>query len=247
MATLREKLRSAFSRGTLKVRSVAPSGEVAWKRVLGVHRSEIGPEPVRRLSTSKGSSVMTAGHRVFLTSATKVEAERVGMEALGLGCTSEVISNVEIESRRFMYDLTAEDWHNFSLHHSGLVVSNSPDRNYHFRPPAHEETVDQYSRVFGYIWENDEIIEYLERSKDMISLAPPLTPFNDLDSMCTQYPAWKTLLLTGGLFWALQALRINWIADEFSLAGESKVTVKTSDGEEVVLTLEELYAICKDD
>lgn len=216
MATLREKLRSAFSRGTLKVQSVSPSGEVTWKRVLGVHRSEIGPEPVRCLTTSKGSSVMTAGHRVFLTAAIKVEAERVGTEALGLGGSAAVVSNVEVESRHFMYDLTAEDWHNFSLRRSGLVVSNSPDRNYHFRPPTHEETIRQYSRVFGFVWEDDELVEYLESSKDMISLAPPLTPFGDLDSMCSQYPAWKTLLITGGMFWALQALRINWIQEEFS-------------------------------
>lgn len=97
-----------------------------------------------------------------------------------------------------------------------LLRDNDPDRNYHFRPPTHEETIRQYSRVFGFVWEDDELVEYLESSKDMISLAPPLTPFGDLDSMCSQYPAWKTLLITGGMFWALQALRINWIQEEFS-------------------------------
>ena len=97
-----------------------------------------------------------------------------------------------------------------------LLRDNDPDRNYHFRPPTHEETIRQYSRVFGFVWEDDELVEYLESSKDMISLAPPLTPFGDLDSMCSQYPAWKTLLLTGAMFWALQALRINWISEEFS-------------------------------
>jgi hypothetical protein len=104
-----------------------------------------------------------------------------------------------------------------------LLRDNNPDRNYHFRPPTHEETIRQFSRVFGYIWENEELIEYLERSKDMISLSPPLTPFGSLDSMCGQYPAWKTLLLTGAMYWALQALRINWIADEFdySIGGVS--------------------------
>jgi len=97
-----------------------------------------------------------------------------------------------------------------------LVRDQDPDRNYHFRPPTHEETIRQYSRVFGFVWEDDELVEYLESSKDMIALAPPLTPFGDLDSMCSQYSAWKTLLITGGMFWALQALRINWIQEEFS-------------------------------
>ena len=33
-----------------------------------------------------------------------------------------------------------------------LLRDNNPDKNYKFRPPAHEQTIDQFSRVFGYIW-----------------------------------------------------------------------------------------------
>ena len=104
-----------------------------------------------------------------------------------------------------------------------LLRDNNPDRNYHFRPPAHEETVRQFNRVFGYIWEDNELAEYLETSLGMISLYPPFTPFQNIDTLCNQYPAWKTLLLTGGMVYALQALQINWIADEFdySIGGVS--------------------------
>lgn len=104
-----------------------------------------------------------------------------------------------------------------------LLRDNNPDRNYHFRPPSHEETVQQFSRVFGYIWEDVELQEYLMRSMDMISTAPPRTPFGGIDQMMQYRPEWKTLLLTGAMSYALNALRINWIAEEFdySIGGVS--------------------------
>jgi len=119
-----------------------------------------------------------------------------------------------------------------------LTRDNNPDRNYHFRPPAHEETVNQFNRVFGYIWEDEEMKEYLERSLDTISLAPPFTPFNSIDTLVTRYPAWRTLLLTGAMIHAIQALRLNWIADEFdySIGGVSLTLDKSSKYEGALST-----------
>jgi len=97
-----------------------------------------------------------------------------------------------------------------------VLRDQNPDKFYRFRPPAHEETVNQFSRVFGYIWEDAELLEYLERSLDMIIASPPRTPFNGIDQMTQIRPEWRTLLITGGMFWALQALQINWTADEFN-------------------------------
>ena len=128
-----------------------------------------------------------------------------------------------------------------------LLRDNSPDRNYHFRPPTHEETVRQYNRVFGYIWLDDELKEYLEQSMNTISLYPPLTSFQSLDQLTNQYPAWKSLLLTGAMYWALNAVRINWVADEFSVSGETEVTVGLPDGRRVSLPIAELFAIVHDD
>lgn len=111
-----------------------------------------------------------------------------------------------------------------------LLRDNNPDRNYHFRPPSHEETVQQFSRVFGYIWEDVELQEYLFRSLDMISASPPRTPFSSIDQMVQTFPEWRTLLLTGAMSFALQALRINWIAEEFdySIGGVSLNLEKSS-------------------
>jgi hypothetical protein len=111
-----------------------------------------------------------------------------------------------------------------------LLRDNNPDRNYHFRPPTHEETIQQFSRVFGYIWEDIELQEYLLRSMDMISASPPRTPYVNIDQMVAGHPEWRTMLLTGAMVHALQALRINWIADEFdySIGGISLSIDKSS-------------------
>jgi hypothetical protein len=111
-----------------------------------------------------------------------------------------------------------------------LLRDNNPDRNYHFRPPSHEETVQQFNRVFGYIWEDVELQEYILRSLDMISAAPPRTPFASVDQMVAFRPEWRTLLLTGAMTFALQALRINWVAEEFdySIGGVSLNLEKSS-------------------
>ena len=97
-----------------------------------------------------------------------------------------------------------------------LLRDNNPDRNYHFRPPEHEGTVAQYNRVFGFIWEDLELWEYIQRAMDMIIAAPPRTPFQSVESLIAYRREWTTLLLMGAMMHALQALRINWISEEFS-------------------------------
>lgn len=124
-----------------------------------------------------------------------------------------------------------------------LLRDNNPDRNYHFRPPAHEETVRQFNRVFGNIWEDSDLQEYVERSLDMISATPPRTPFTNIDSMVARYPEWRTLLLTGAMMFAANALRFNWITDEFSysIGGISLDLEKSSKYESAYQAASELF------
>jgi len=111
-----------------------------------------------------------------------------------------------------------------------LLRDNSPDRNYHFRPPTHENTITQYNRVFGFIWEDDELVEYLNRALDMISAAPPRTVIMSCEQLYQQFPEWRTLALNGAMMHALMALTLNWIADEFdySIGGVSLAIEKSS-------------------
>jgi hypothetical protein len=104
-----------------------------------------------------------------------------------------------------------------------VLRDNNPDRNYHFRPPAHEETVQQFNRVFGFIWEDTDLEQFLEDGMNMIIAAPPRTFFQTLDQFMQMKPEWRTLLLNGAMMEAIFALQLNWIADEFdySIGGVS--------------------------
>ncbi len=124
-----------------------------------------------------------------------------------------------------------------------LLRDNSPDRNYHFRPPAHEATIRQFNQVFGFIWEDSELQEYLQRSLDMISAAPPRTPFRTCDQLVACYPEWRTLMLNGAMMHAILALTLNWIADEFdySIGGVSLAIDKSSKYEATYQTLSDQF------
>lgn len=124
-----------------------------------------------------------------------------------------------------------------------MLRDNNPDRNYHFRPPSHEETVNQFNRVFGYVWEDAELQQFLEISLGAIIASPPRTPFSSICSLCQSRPEWKTLLLTGAAVYALLALMSNWIAEEFdySIGGISLNLDKSSKYEALANNYKDLF------
>jgi hypothetical protein len=112
-----------------------------------------------------------------------------------------------------------------------MLRDNNPDRNYHFRPPTGEGTIGCYNQVFGYIWEDDELIEYLKITLDKWNMQPPETEeLCTLDAVCQKKPAWKAALLWGAVVHAAMALSFNWVADEFdySIGGISLSIDKSS-------------------
>lgn len=124
-----------------------------------------------------------------------------------------------------------------------LLRDNNPDRNYKFRPPAHEATINQFNQVFGFIWEDNELQEYLLRSLDMIVAAPPKTPFRTCDQLVQCYPEWRTLLLNGAMMHALMAVSICWISEDFSysIGGVSLDIDKASKYEAAYQTLSDRW------
>lgn len=97
-----------------------------------------------------------------------------------------------------------------------MLRDGNPARNYKFVPPAGEESINQFTRVFGYIWEDAELLEFLKVSNDSINMYPPQTFYQTLDQLMTQHRNWRTLLFTGAMVHAINALALNWVADEFS-------------------------------
>lgn len=114
-----------------------------------------------------------------------------------------------------------------------LLRDNNPDRNYHFVPPAGEESINQFTRVFGFIWQDAELLEYLRTSLDRINMYPPLTFYGTLDQLIAQMRPWRSVLLEGAMVYALTALATNWVAEEFeySIGGVSLSIQKSSSYE----------------
>jgi hypothetical protein len=124
-----------------------------------------------------------------------------------------------------------------TLHELDLVRSfriflrdNNPARNYRFAPPAGEEAVNGQTRVFGFVWEDHELLEFLRFSLDSINMHPPMTFFDTIDELMTRQKSWRTLLLVGAAVHAFRGITANWILEEFgySIGGVSLDLEKSS-------------------
>lgn len=113
-----------------------------------------------------------------------------------------------------------------------LLRDNNPDRNYHFRPPTGEESINAFNRVFGYIWEDYELLTYLDFALDFWNASPPYTGdmYPTLERLIQIRPAYKAAVLMGAIAQAAMALSFNWVADEFdySIGGISLSIEKSS-------------------
>lgn len=103
-----------------------------------------------------------------------------------------------------------------------LLRDNNPDRNYRFRPPNSEKFLQSQTETFGYIWEDEELYEYILMSVDTFNSAPPVTGIT-ADGLPDR---WRTVVLMGAAAHACRAVALNWIADEFSISGDEDVWVR---------------------
>jgi hypothetical protein len=112
-----------------------------------------------------------------------------------------------------------------------MLRDNNPDRNYRFKPPTGEGTVGCYNQVFGYLWEDEELLEYLEMSLWKWNMHPPATEsLSTVDMLCQRKPSWKAALLWGALVNAAMAMAFQWTSEEFgySIGGISLDLERTS-------------------
>lgn len=112
-----------------------------------------------------------------------------------------------------------------------MLRDKYPDRSYHFRPPEGEGAVGCYNQVFGHIWTDEELYEFLEIALWKWNTFPPETEsLCDLNALCSKKPVWRAAILWGGLVNASMALAYNWVADEFdySIGGISLSIEKSS-------------------
>lgn len=125
-----------------------------------------------------------------------------------------------------------------------MLRDNNPDKNYHFRPPEHEGTVGCYNQVFGYIWEDDELLDYLLISLDKWNMqAPETEELSTIDMLCSKKPSWRAALLWGAVVHAAMALSFNWVADEFSIGGNVIISIFLPEGKVVEMSIQELWDV----
>lgn len=212
----------AFTSGNLSVLSVSRDKKVEWKRITDVTRHDVSEKEQYRVTAEGGATCTATGdHSLFLDSGDYIREHKTGDFKIGdyLVCVEgyevkpkPVISNLVIPSERYMYDLTVEDNENFVLE-SGILAHNT------FRPPSNEQFLQSQAQVFGYIWEDEELYEYLLMAVDDFNTAPPVTGIS-LHNMPIR---WRSVILLKAASRACGAVAMNWVADEFtySLSGIS--------------------------
>jgi hypothetical protein len=139
----------------------------------------------------------------------------------------EVVQEFNIVAEDMVVSITGNDFEDGLIRRLRIMLrDNNPDRNYRFRPPSTENFLQNQTQVFGYIWEDEELYEYILMGIDSFNLAPPVTGVT-LMSMPTR---WSTLILMRAAGYACAALALNWIADEFdySVSGVSLSIDKSS-------------------
>jgi hypothetical protein len=121
-----------------------------------------------------------------------------------------------------------------------MLRDNAPDRNYHFRPGASEKFIQGQTQVFGFIWEDEELLEYIYMAIDDFNSRPPTTGI-DVNNIMTTERRWRpAIILRAGAF-ACFAIAMNWIADEFSVHGTELLRVRTPDGSEFCMSFKDLF------
>ena len=120
-----------------------------------------------------------------------------------------------------------------------ILGDNNPDRNYRFRPPEHEKFLQSQTQVFGYIWEDEQLYEYLIMAVDDFNTAPPVTGVT-LDDLPDR---WRTAVILRAASFACFSIAMIWIANEFSVAGDERIQVRDKNCHIYDLTMKELYSI----
>lgn len=139
----------------------------------------------------------------------------------------QVVQEFNIVAKDVNTDITSESSEQLLIRRLRIILrDNNPDRNYRFRPPASEKFLQAQAQVFGYVWEDYELYEYLLMAVDFFNTAPPVTGIT-----LVQTPdRWRAVVLLKAASLACGALALNWIVDEYdySISGVSLNLDKSS-------------------
>jgi hypothetical protein len=236
-----------FKKQKLEVLSVSQDKKVEWKRILDATRHDVSNKPQYKITTDQNQVCHATGdHSLYTIIEDKLTEWKTGDFEIGsdIVCIEngkivlrKIIDNVLMQSTKYMYDLSVEDNHNFRLE-SGILAHNT------FRPPESSKFIQGQTQVFGFIWEDEELLECLEMAISDFNGRPPTTSItlgNIIQGGTEQ--RWRTTILVGAAVWACFGVAMTWIANEFSLHRDERITVQDKNGNEYNLTVEELFDI----
>lgn len=125
----------------------------------------------------------------------------------------QVVQEFAIVKAEIITKITDDDTSAYMIKRLRIVLrDNNPDRNYRFRPPETDRFIQAQAQVFGYIWEDEELYEYLLMAVDLFNSAPPVTRIS-LERIPSR---WRTVVLQKAAAIACMAVAMNWVSDEFS-------------------------------
>lgn len=132
MSLTKEKIRTSFLKGKLKVKSFnKEEGKVEWKVISDVMRHNSKYKSILRVETEDTQTIVTEDHSLFLfnelreikTSELKVSDLLIVSEGDSIA-SKEIKSIIKVEDRKYMYDLSVPGNENFFLS-SGILAHNS--------------------------------------------------------------------------------------------------------------------------
>ena len=139
----------------------------------------------------------------------------------------QVVQEFNIVAKDVKTDITSDTNEQLMIRRLRIILrDNNPDRNYRFRPPASEKFIQSQAQVFGYVWEDYELYEYLLMAVDFFNTAPPVTGITLLQTP----ERWRSVVILKAASLACGALALNWIVDEYdySISGVSLSIEKSS-------------------
>lgn len=95
-----------------------------------------------------------------------------------------------------------------------LLSDESPERNYHFRPPTTGRIVAGFNDRVGFIWTDRTIIRMLRLAMEQANTWNPMNLTNYTVENAPR--AWQEAIAVGAAHWCLSKEAARWTADEFS-------------------------------
>jgi hypothetical protein len=152
----------------------------------------------------------------------------------------QVVQEFNIVAREVVTEITSDSNEQLMVRRLRIILrDNNPDRNYRFRPPASEKFIQAQAQVFGYVWEDYELYEYLLMAIDFFNTAPPVTGITLLGTP----ERWRSVVILKAASLACSALALNWIVDEYdySISGVSLNLEKSSKYQSMMEAFETQY------